>query len=59
LVNRLLTITIKVNIVPTAESQLLEQGHDHEEDHAYGGLLELASWKRLVRRRIERLTELP
>ena len=57
MVNHLLTITIKVTVLPTARSQFDKQGTNDEEDSTYPRLLELASrlgleqrWQRRLRR---------
>ena len=55
-VNRLLTITIKVNVPVTAESQSKKKGQRDEEQGFSPRLLGMATWQRLVQRRIERLT---
>jgi hypothetical protein len=49
----LLTISIKVNIPATVESQLVQGTEDEEEDSR---LVELVLWRRLGRRRRRRLS---
>jgi hypothetical protein len=54
MVNRLSTITIKVNKAPSAESNFAK-GRGHEEEQSNPRVLELAAWQRLVGRRRPRL----
>jgi len=56
MVNRLLTISIKVNVLATVESQIAQGTDDEEEDSR---LMELASGRRLVQPRRQRLRPNP
>jgi hypothetical protein len=55
MVNRLLTIFIRVNIAPSAESNLSKGARRNEEDSGEGWLLELAYGFWLERSRRQRL----
>ncbi len=48
MVNQLLTMSIKVNIAPSAESNWCKRGIGNEEDKSWPRLLELAHGFRLV-----------